>query len=396
MEKCFFSADILLPKTDFNKWAVIACDQYTSEPEYWEEVKKTVGDCPSALNLILPEVYLSDDNTARINKINANMQKYLKDGILNEYKQSYIYIERTQNDGRVRKGIIGMIDLEAYDYSPDSKSEIRATEKTVISRIPPRVEIRKSAPLEIPHVMLLVDDDENILIGSIEKNKDNYKLLYDFKLMQSSGSIKAFLVNKEDNALIEKSIEKLSKKHNDLTFCVGDGNHSLATAKECYNQNKTELSRYSLVEVVNIHDTALDFEPIYRVLFGIEPEKVIADFKQYCKNLSGSKKEYRCIYGDKEQTFFVNSPELQSVATLQNFLDEYLKENKNVTLDYIHGIESLKKLCKKENSLGFIFKGIEKGDLFKSVCSDGSLPRKTFSMGHACDKRFYIEARRIK
>ena len=396
MNNCFLSADILIPDTDLEKWSVIACDQYTSEPEYWNDAENIAGDSLSALNLIFPEVYLGKNDDERIAKINANMEAYLSAGIFKEYKQSYIYVERTQNDGRVRKGIVGMIDLDCYDYSPDSKSAIRSTEKTVVSRIPARVNIRKNAVLELPHVMLLADDDQNILIGEIEKNKANYKVIYDFTLMKNGGEIKGMLIDKAGVEIIKNAVAKLSDKHNGLVFCVGDGNHSLAAAKECSNINKTELSRYALAEVVNIHDTALDFEPIYRVVFGVDPKALIESFKDYCKGTSGSEKEYMCVYGDNTESFTVTSPEVQSVATLQSFLDEYIKGRPEITVDYIHGEDSLKKLSRRENTVGFMFKGIDKKGLFESVERDGSLPRKTFSMGHADDKRFYLEARKIK
>lgn len=389
----FSPADILLPKTDFENWSVIACDQYTSEPEYWQNVKTAAGDKPSALNIILPEVYLSADNSEKIEKINQNMQKYLENDIFTEYKDSLIYVERIQSDGKLRRGIVGKIDLECYDYRSGSDAEIRATEQTVLSRIPPRVEIRKNAPLEMPHVMLLFDDVKDRIFSYLAENKGAFKTVYDFTLMCNAGSIKGYLLNEEAKQTVLSMLGELKEQKDGFLFCVGDGNHSLATAKECYNQNKNELNRYALCEIVNIHDKALEFEPIYRVVFGADPEKLIDEF---IKATGEGSQKFTCVYGDKTREISVKPTAKLAVGTLQTFLDEYAKNHPEVEIDYIHGTESLKKLASRENAVGFIFDGMQKSELFDAVNADGSLPRKTFSMGHADDKRFYIEARKIK
>ena len=389
----FSPADILLPKTDFENWSVIACDQYTSEPEYWQNVKTAAGDKPSALNIILPEVYLSADNSEKIEKINQNMQKYLENDIFTEYKDSLIYVERIQSDGKLRRGIVGKIDLECYDYRSGSDAEIRATEQTVLSRIPPRVEIRKNAPLEMPHVMLLFDDVKDRIFSYLAENKDGFKTVYDFTLMCNAGSIKGYLLNEEAKQTVLSMLGELKEQKDGFLFCVGDGNHSLATAKECYNQNKNELNRYALCEIVNIHDKALEYEPIYRVVFGADPEKLIDEF---IKATGEGSQKFTCVYGDKTREISVKPTAKLAVGTLQTFLDEYAKNHPEVEIDYIHGTESLKKLASRENAVGFIFDGMQKSELFDAVNADGSLPRKTFSMGHADDKRFYIEARKIK
>lgn len=389
----FSPANILLPKTDFENWAVIACDQYTSEPEYWDRVKKAVNNKPSALNIVLPEVYLSADNSEQIEKINKNMQKYLDDNIFAEYPDSLIYIKRIQSDGKCRQGIIGKIDLECYDYRSGTNAEIRATEQTVLSRIPPRVKIRQNAPLELPHVMLLADDVKNNIFSYLESNATNFKKLYDFTLMCDAGSIKGYLINQDAQDKVLSMLEELKQQKDGFLFCVGDGNHSLATAKECYNQNPTEASRYALTEIVNIHDSALEFEPIYRVVFGVEPETLINEF---VKVTGKGKQKFTCVYGDKQVKIGVNPTAKLAVGTLQAFLDDYVKTHTNVEIDYIHGEESLKKLASRPNTVGFLFEGMQKNELFDAVNADGSLPRKTFSMGHADDKRFYIEARKIK
>ncbi len=394
----FSAADILLPKSDFTAWATIACDQYTSEPEYWDNVRQAAGDKPSAFNLVLPEVYLSNDNTAYIDKINKNMQSYIDDGIFNCYSDALIYVERIQSDGKCRRGLVGKIDLQCYDYHSGTDAEIRATEQTVLSRIPPRVEIRKNAPLELPHVMLLFDDVKDTVFSYLASNMDKFDKIYDFTLMCNAGSIKGYLLNDDAKEFVLKTLADLKLQNNGFLFCVGDGNHSLATAKECYNLNKTEASRYALTEIVNIHDTALEFEPIYRVLFGVEPKAVIADF---VSTLGGEyngtdAQKFTCVYGDTIREISLKPTAKLAVGTLQTFLDDYIKTHDGIEIDYIHGIDSLKKLASRKNALGFIFDGMQKSELFEAVTADGSLPRKTFSMGHADDKRFYIEARKIK
>ena len=395
-KKIFYSGDILLPKKDFENWAVIACDQYTSEPEYWKETEAATQNKPSAYNIILPEAYLSADNSLRIAKINEKMQEYLEMDVFNCYENSIIYTERTLNNGKIRKGLVGLIDLEDYSYVKGANTLIRSTEETVTSRIPPRVEIRKDAPLEIPHVMLLIDDSKNTVIEPLSDKCNSFDKVYDFTLMQNAGEIKGYLLDQYTIADVQNKLNDLSKSNSDgFLFAVGDGNHSLATAKECYKQGNG--SRYALVEVVNIHDSSLEFEPIYRVLFGCEPNKVIEDL------LTASGGEYdgedaqvfKCVYGANKRKISIKPTGKLSVATLQNFLDEYLRTNTQIEIDYIHGTDSVYNLCKKDNTLGFIFNGMEKSELFSAVASDGSLPRKTFSMGLADDKRFYLEARKL-
>jgi uncharacterized protein (DUF1015 family) len=394
----FLPANILLPKKDFEKWSVVACDQYTSEPEYWKEVENTVGNTPSALNIILPEVYLKPDNTERINKINQNMADYLENGVFEEIKNTFVYLEREVTGGKIRKGVVGLIDLDDYSYQKGSKALIRATEATVLERIPPRVAIRKDAKLEMPHVMLLIDDPNLSVIEPLENKIGDFTKLYDFDLMQNSGHIKGYSVDENTALEIQNALSELVEGSDDkLLFAVGDGNHSLATAKECYNLKKDENSRYALVEVVNIHDVSLEFEPIYRVVFGVNPKELISDF---VNSLGGEyfgedAQKFTCVYGEETKEISVKPNGKLSVATLQTFLDEYLKENGNATIDYIHGEDVVYSLAKGENTLGFIFEGMQKSELFDAIKQDGSLPRKTFSMGHAADKRFYIEARKI-
>ena len=395
---CFSPADILLPRNGFEKWSVIACDQYTSEPEYWKSAEQFVGEAPSALKIILPEAYLEKDNQERIEKVNAKMLEYLSCDLLEKHENAMFYIERTQSDGKVRRGIIGKIDLECYDYRKGAASAIRATEETVLERIPPRVKIRENAPLELPHVMLLIDDPEKTVIEPIASNSKSFTAVYDFELMLGGGHIKGWKLDDSGCEAVVNALTRLEEENGGLLFCVGDGNHSLASAKACYEKEPNDKNRYALAEFVNIHDTALEFEPIYRVVFGAEPNALIDAFikKSGGEYTGADAQKYTCIFGDCSHEISVAPHSKLCVGTLQSFLDGYIKEHPEVKIDYIHGIDSVKKLCSKDNAVGFIFEGMQKSELFGAVMGDGSLPRKTFSMGHADDKRFYLEARKIK
>jgi len=417
MNRCFNSADILLPdfnKTDAKKWAVIACDQFTSEPHYWEETKKEVGNAPSTLNVILPEVYLGETQK-RIPLINATMNEYLSN-VLVSHKDAMIYTERTQSDGTLRRGIVLAVDLECYDFKKGAKSLIRATEATVIERIPPRVAIRRDAPIELPHVMLLIDDPERTVIEPLN-DVNCPDIAYDTELMQGGGHIigrflscnaKEQVADALDALITDEAMEKRYGKRGlaPLLFAVGDGNHSLATAKTIYEDLKATLgadaaashpARYALVEIVNIHDESMKFEPIYRVIFGVEPSDVIEKLKAYVSELSGDADAQSIEYlsSNGNGTITVNTPEKTlTVATLQDFIDGYIKEHPSAEVDYIHGVDSVKSLI-RDDSIGFLFSGMGKDELFKTVIYDGALPRKTFSMGHAQDKRYYLECRKI-
>ena len=425
----FFSADILLPAAgNYETWAVVACDQFTSEPEYWERVEKLVGDQPSAFRLILPEAQLTDGHTEEhIAAINAAMLAYQKDGVFKEYPDAMIYLERKQSDGRIRRGVIGKIDLEEYDYSPDSQSLVRATEGTVLDRIPPRQAVRRNASLELPHIMLLIDDPDNTVIGPLAKSTD---VIYDFDMMEGGGHAKGWLLDEDAKAGVGKALEALADKAAENPggdpkplFCVGDGNHSLASAKAHYEEEKANarkegiadpedklLSRYALVEVVNLYDDALDFEPIHRVLFDVDPEALLSALEEY---YPGTRREPAAdVYGgigddepvhriryawEKESgTLVIPNPKAQlEVGTLQTFLDGYLRDQGG-RIDYVHGDDVTIRLGKQPGCIAFLLPAMDKNDLFLSIAADGPLPRKTFSMGHAADKRYYIEARKIK
>ena len=416
----FKKADILLPKdADMTKWAVVACDQYTSEPKYWEEVENIVGDSPSTLKITLPEIYLEQDNVPeRIQKINKEMENLLNNNFFKVLPNSLIYLERTCADGKVRKGIIGKVDLEDYSYEKGSEPLIRATEGTVLERIPPRVKVRENALLELPHVMLLIDDEKKEIIESLTDKVSKNDLVYDFDLMQNGGHAKGYKIPDDLVENIFNKMEELADKDNFerkynvqgkgvLLFSVGDGNHSLATAKACYENLKKIMpkeeylnhpARYALVEIVNLHSDALEFEPIHRVVFGVNPEKMIEEFGKFY-NLSkeaGSGQKITYMYKGVEETVYILKPKSNlEVGSLQKFIDEYIKENGG-KVDYIHGDDVTRSLGTEEGNIGFLLPKMEKQDLFKTVILDGALPRKTFSMGHSYDKRYYLEARKIK
>lgn len=395
--KHFTPADILLPKKDFDKWAVVACDQYTSEPDYWNDVESIVGSAPSALRIILPEIYLSDDNSERVNAINKTMREYLDGDVFDLHKDSMIYVER-ESGGSIRRGIVGLIDLEDYDYRKGADSAIRATEATVLERIPPRVQIRKDAPLEMPHILLLIDDPAKSVIEPLAEQKDGFEQAYGFELMKKGGHIDGYFLTDDAIARVQDALEALiADKDDKLLFAVGDGNHSLATAKECYNLSHDPLARYALVEVVNIHDDSIQFEPIYRVLFNVDAEDFIEKFSAYTDSKgSMSYQNFEYITDECSGELKVKSTAKLPVGTLQGFIDRYMKDNPEVKIDYIHGKDVVRNLCAQKRTLGFIFEGMGKDELFPAITADGSLPRKTFSMGHAEDKRYYIEARKIK
>ncbi len=396
----FNKADILLPECiDMEKWSVVACDQYTAQPEYWERVKEFVGDTPSTLNIVYPEAFLSEGD-ARIAAINNSMEEYLANEIFVALEDSLIYVERTMNSGRIRRGVVGAIDLEEYDFSKGSKSAIRATEGTILSRIPPRVKIRENAPLELPHAILLVDDIADYIIGGIEKTKP----LYDFDLMEGGGHIAGWHIRGDEADAVIGRINKFAKDAPDnLVFAVGDGNHSLATAKTCWDNLKNTLTeeeqknhpaRFCLVELENIHDDALEFEPIHRIVFGrgiADVKSALSEYYLVSDTATDGAQEIVLVAGEYTESVFVTNPSSNlTVGTLQNFLDSMGYE-----LDYIHGDDVVRQLSDREDAVGFLLPCPQKSELFETVIVDGALPRKTFSMGEANEKRFYLEAKKI-
>ncbi len=416
----FRNADILLPAgADMSRWAVVACDQYTSEPDYWKETAENAAGVPSAYNFILPEIYLEDSNVAeRISGIQASMKDALDKGIFREYRNAMIYLERVQDDGKVRAGLVGCIDLEDYDYRKGSVSPVRATEATVIERIPPRIAVRRGAELELPHIMILIDDEDRKVIEPLAAKSGSFEKVYDFRLMQKGGSVKGWLVPEKEQAEILSALDRLAdtdsfnakyslSEKSPLVFAMGDGNHSLATAKEFYEELKrnnpgkdmsSHPARYALVELVNLHSPALEFEAIHRIVTEADTDDLIAAMTEalgLTENADSCEQKFDYIVrGVRKTAGITKTSSKLTVGSLQAFLDSYIKE-KGAKIDYIHGTEVIEKLASAERSIGFILPDMAKSELFPTVICDGALPRKTFSMGHAWDKRYYIEARRI-
>jgi hypothetical protein len=427
--------EVHLPKpgTDLTKWAVIACDQFTSQPEYWNEVEKIVGDAPSTLKLTFPEVYLEKPGgEERIRNIQNTMRDYMDEGILQPH-DGMVYVERTV-DGRTRKGIVLALDLEAYDYNKGSSSLIRATEGTIVDRLPPRIKIREGATIELPHILVLIDDPNRTVIEPVGAAKSDLQKLYDFDLMFDSGHLAGYAVNQEFEDQVVNALRSLAlpetfaakygidRDQPVLLFAMGDGNHSLATAKAIWEKIKSQVgmehpARYALVEIENVHDEGLEFEPIHRVLFGLKKDLFAELEKTYGKNFG-----YLPVADEKEMVRMVDSPQGPNqvigliggghsrtfgvikiahassnlpVGTLQSFLDVFLKEGGAEKIDYVHGEDVTVKLGRQPGNAGFYLPGMSKSDLFKTVILDGALPRKTFSMGEAREKRFYMEARKI-
>ena len=386
----FTSADILLPqKTSMEKWAVIACDQFASEPAYWQQVRDFVQDAPSALGLIWPEAELDDDANVRIGSINRTMSDYLSQDLFRTYPDTFIYVERTLLSGKIRRGIVGALDLESYDFTPHTDLPVRATEKTVVERIPPRVNIRKNAPLELPHVLLLCDDPGQIIFSAIDKS--SLPVVYDFDLMLGGGHITGWLLQGAQANSLKSAICAYEALGKQVAYAVGDGNHSLASAKACYETSKDPAARYALVELENIHDDSQEFEPIHRIIKGTDPDALLSALPQ--------SEHGECVQwfsGERQGVVKLQlAPGQLSVGALQNFLDEYLQTHPGET-DYIHGDDSLKQLSAKADSIGFLLPAMEKAQLFPGIIADGVLPRKTFSMGHAQEKRYYLEAHLIQ
>ena len=436
-----FVPHMLLPNknVDLTRWAVVACDQYTSQPEYWEETERIVGDAPSTLRLMLPEMYLGKpDEAERITKINATMDKYVLDGTLEDKGEGFVLTRRSVA-GNVRTGIVMALDLECYDYNKGATTLIRATEGTIVERIPPRLRIRENAPLEMPHILVLIDDPEKTVIEPTLAKYASKEKLYDFELMQKGGHIEGWFVGCENEIKrIIRALEKLADKdaykakygkEHPMLFAMGDGNHSFATAKANWENVKKTLTpeqmkdhpaRFALIELENVHDDGIVFEPIHRVLFNLDTDKAIAYLMDKLAHDNGSceMKQFKskaerddAMADDAEQGahmlpfclkgsygyFKVQKPSTQlEVGTLQNALDAMLKEFKGAAIDYIHGEDVVYDLGTQDGNMGFLLPPMDKGAFFRTVIFDGALPRKTFSMGEANEKRYYLECKSIK
>ncbi len=414
------AAQIMIPAegTDLKKWAVIACDQYTSEPDYWKKVEENVGDSPSALRLILPEVYLGTENeqqiSERLRNISGTAEEYIKNGVWKTLGEGVILVDRKTDLHPSRKGLVAAVDLEQYSFEPGNKEKIRATEGTVLSRIPPRVRIRANSPVELPHVMLLIDDPEDTVIGhAIDSLKEkNSKPIYDTDLFGKSGHVTGYFVNAQTDVFDKVTnalAELLDRSEDKMLFAVGDGNHSLASAKAHWDNIKDDLdikergdhpARFALVEIVNIHDAGLDFEPIHRVVFEKDRDELLSEALEFFKDNKasvGSEKissaQNIVFVSDKGEDRVLRieeAPHTLAVGSIQMFLDKIGAE-----VDYIHGEDSVRSLS-KGNVTGILLPEVRKDSFFETIAREGVFPRKTFSMGEAFEKRFYLEAKMIR
>lgn len=429
---------ILLPREgiDLKKWAVVACDQYTSQPEYWDETAHIVGDEPSTLKIMLPELYLDKpDEAERIAKIRENMDAYLQSGVLENKGEGFVLVRRSCA-GKIRLGLVMALDLDQYEYTKGSQTLIRASEGTVVERIPPRLRIRWGAPIEMPHILVLIDDPARSVIEPLAAAQEQLKKLYDIDLMQNGGHVEGYMV--DDPAKIEGIISALESvkagfagkygaERAAMLFAMGDGNHSFATAKANWEKLKATLpeserkdhpARYALVEIENVHDEGIVFEPIHRVIFNVDVEKAVSFLKDKLKEQNGDcewvpapsvaelEKQLKstakgthvlpAVFEGGCGCFKVIAPSAQlAVGTLQNSLDELLSAFAGSSVDYIHGEDVTVELGSKAKNIGFLLPPMAKGAFFDTIVYDGALPRKTFSMGEAQEKRYYLECRRI-
>lgn len=402
--KVIKKSTILLPKNiDFTKWAVIACDQFTSQLEYWKRLEKFVGDAPSTLKITYPEIYLNEDMDKRIAKINENMDKYLSEGIFEEL-DGFVLVERVVEGGKTRLSLVLSVDLDTYDYHR-VKTEIRATEDTIVERLPVRLKIRAGAKIELPHIILLIDDNKNQIVEPIYKNKENLRKLYDFELNMDGGHIAGYLVTEVDE-IIKKFNDLLDSKTQiekygvdaGMMLAVGDGNHSMATAKEHWNKIKANLTeeerenhpaRYALVEVMNVYDDALIFEPIHRVIFDYK-ESFIVGLK---KELTGEGK-LKLVTKKGEITIDCPLKSSETITKVQNYI-ERLRIEESLEVDYVHGDNYVLDVVNEHDALGIFMPPFAKNELFEYVVNVGNLPKKAFSIGTAENKKYYMEAKRI-
>jgi hypothetical protein len=433
---------ILLPRPgiDLTRWAVIACDQYTSQPEYWETVKQLVGDSPSTLHLIFPEIHLeSADKEERIRTIRETMRQYVTDGTLVPQRPGFILVDRQTCQAKSRKGLVVALDLEQYDYGEGATTLIRATEGTILERLPPRIKVRESADIEIPHIMVLIDDPEKTVIEPLFDQP--LEQIYDAPLMMNGGRVRGYRIDDGDQiASIARAIgrlagldvageQEMAPQRDVFLYAMGDGNHSFATAKVIWEKLKAAAddkdaimnhpARYALVELVNLYDEGLEFEAIHRVVFRVAPESLLQGMEQffraqgmtctfqYCdtlgeaKDIAGKQDRQRrhaipFIGEARHGVALIEDPRFElAVASLQGFLDAFRKSDPSAEIDYVHGEGAVTELSSKPQTTGFLLPALSKYQLFKSIAKDGALPRKTFSMGEADEKRFYFECRKI-
>lgn len=396
MKNCIEIPEILLPNTnDMTAWAVIACDQHTSDFEYWKELDEQIGDKPSTLRLILPELYLETDYSNMTEQIYATMRKYKANGLFKKLQKGFVLVERSTEFSETRYGIVLSVDLEEYSYAKGNKAQIRASEATIVERIPPRLKIREGASVELPHIMLLYNDPCDKVLKNLKENKEKLPLLYDFELNMKGGHVKGYFI--EDSEKVANDLFSLISDDG-LVFVVGDGNHSLATAKAHWDNLKQTLSeeerknhpaRFALCEVVNVYDEGIQFEPIHRIVKGV-------DKNEFVKNLSFSGNDVGSIYVDGIKTQINVSEDIaKAVSECDDYISDYISKHGG-KVDYIHGEDAILQMTANNSDyVGIILPKMNKGDLFTQVVKYGNLPRKTFSMGESAEKRYYIEAKEI-
>lgn len=400
MANHFRAADVLLPREcDYDKWAVIACDQHTSEPEYWDFVRKKIGDAPSTLDMFFPEADLNMISDEHLETFSNNMRDYLSCDFFKSYPQSYVYVERTLFNGQIRQGIVGVIDLEFYDYAPKPSTKIYATEATVLQRVPPRIALRKTADLEFSHVVMFCDDKNHTLIEPVASMRDKLEKVYDFDLMTNGGHITGYMLPRADAAEFEQAISSYEAEH---PYLIGDGNHSLVTAKLTYEAMKEanpeinweeHPARYAMVELENIHSDAMVFEPIYRIAMCENPKDLIDGFINL-DDKAGIPVTW--IHGAQEECVRLQITEGDlPIEALQRFLDRWMETNSG-SVDYIHGCETVRNLAQEPDTVGFLLPELDKSILFPYILSGKVMPQKTFSIGRAEEKRYYLEGRKIK
>lgn len=416
---------LLLPRGDvpLPSWSVIACDQHTSQPQYWRETERLVGDNPSTLDLVLPEAHLGDDSAATIAAINQRMAEYLASGLLVEQRPGFMLVEREVRRETPRRGLLVALDLECFDYRPGARTLIRSTEGTDPKRLPARVDVRRQAPLEAPHVLVLIDDAERRVIEPLFDRVA--QPAYDFELMQGGGRLRGWHIGEAETIdATAAAIAGLRRGKPPLIYAMGDGNHSFAAARSVWDALKADgapadhPARYALAELVNIHDHALRFEPIHRLLDGVDAEDALTAFAAHFADAGCSRRRFATRHdwrrGRREASqtpghhipyrtasefglLSVAAPPSQlEVAALQAFLDRVVATRPNATTDYVHGEEALAELVRSHNRIGFLLPSLNKGDLFRTIATDGALPRKSFSLGEAHEKRYYLECRRIQ
>ena len=406
MNNALHTADILLPGTgtDLTKWAVVACDQFTAQPDYWDAAQALVGEAPSTLKLILPEAWLNQSE-ARLDGIHRAMDGYLADGTLvKAVSNGFALVERATAAG-IRPGLVAALDLDAYDFTPGARGLIRATEGTVLERVPPRARVRAGAALELPHVMMLIDDPGETVIEPLLERRERLRKLYDFELMLGGGHLRGWAVEGGDTKSVFEAIDALSERADGLLYAVGDGNHSLAAARKCWldirdsltpEARATHPARFALVELVNLACPALVFEPIHRALFGVDPAGLMAEYSAFLRAEGADEGEGDDLiaFDGAGRTWRFKSKE-HPLGRLQRFLDGYLAGHPEARIDYIHGDVALRGLIDRPDALGIMPRAFDKAELFGYIRRHGVLPRKTFSMGEANEKRYYMEAREI-